>query len=112
MSASESTGNAALTNGSGAAAILGASAGSFTLGVLAMLADKIPSLKSAMIFYKPTGPLSGVTTVAIIVWFAVWAILDARWKKQEVALGRMNAIALVLVVLALLLTFPPVADWL
>jgi cytochrome bd-type quinol oxidase subunit 2 len=110
MSASESTANAALTNGSGAAAILAAGIGSFVLGLTAALADKIPSLKSAMIFYKPTGPLSGVTTVAIIVWFAAWAVLDTRWKKREVALGRINAIALVLVVLALLLTFPPVAD--
>jgi hypothetical protein len=110
MSATDATANTALTNGSGAAAILAAGIGAFALGLLAMLADKIPSLKSAMIFYKPTGPLSGVTTVAIVAWFAAWAILDARWKKQEVALGRINAIALVLVVLALLLTFPPVAD--
>lgn len=110
MSASESTVNTDLTNGSGAAAILAAGIGSFVLGLLAMLADKIPTLKSAMIFYKPTGPLSGVTTVAIVIWFAAWAVLDTRWKKREIALGRINAIALVLVVLALLLTFPPVAD--
>jgi len=99
-----------LTNGSGAAAILAAGIGAFLVGLLAVLADKIPALKSLMIFYKSTGPLSGVTTVAIVGWFAAWAILDARWRKRDVALGRVNAIALVLVVLSLLLTFPPIAD--
>ena len=99
-----------VTNGSGAAAILAAGIGSFLVGLLAVLADTIPALKSLMIFYKPTGPLSGVTTVAIVGWFAAWAILDARWRKREVALGRVNAIALLLVVLSLLLTFPPIAD--
>lgn len=99
-----------LTNGSGAAAILAAGIGSFLVGLLAVLADKIPVLKSEMIFYKPTGPLSGVTTVAIVGWFAAWVILDARWRKREVALGRVNWIALALVLLSLLLTFPPIAD--
>lgn len=111
MSAATSK-NATLTSGAGAAAILAAGIGSLTLGLLALLADKIASLKSSMIFYKPTGPLSGVTTVAIIVWFAAWAILDARWKKHNVELGRVNLIALALVVLSMLLMFPPIADML
>lgn len=111
MSATETSAKSeTLTNGAGAAAILAAGIGSFMVGLLAVLADKIPALKSLMIFYKPTGPLSGVTTVAIAGWFAAWVILDARWRKRDVELGRVNTIALVLVVLSLLLTFPPIAD--
>jgi hypothetical protein len=109
MSASDSSAHVTLTNGSGAAAILAAAFGSFLVGLLAVLADNIAGLKSLLIFYKPTGPLSGVTTVALVGWFAAWAILDARWRERDVALGRVNTIALVLLALSLLLTFPPVA---
>ena len=110
MSASDSSARVTLTNGSGAAAILAAALGSFLVGLLAVLADKISGLKNLLILYKPTGPLSGVTTVALVGWFVAWAILDARWRKRDVELRRVNSMALVLVVLALLLTFPPVAD--
>ena len=99
-----------LTNGSGAAAILSAGIGCFALSVLAIAADRSAAIKSALAFYKPTGPLSGVTTVAILIWLCTWAALEARWRKKTVALGRMNLIAFVLLVLSFLLTFPPIAD--
>jgi len=107
---SPSASPAALANGSGAAALLAAGIGAFLLAVLAIAADQVASIKSLMVFYKPTGPLSGVTTSAMILWLVVWAILDARWKKKTVALGRISAAALILLLAALLLTFPPVAD--
>jgi hypothetical protein len=107
---SSSSSAAGLTNGSGAAAILAAGVGAFALAALAILADKITSLKSAMIFYKPTGPLSGVTTTAILIWLVAWGILEWRWRNRTVAVGRTTAIALVLLCLGLLLTFPPLAD--
>ena len=99
-----------LTNGSGAAAILAAGIGSFALAVLALAADKSPALKSSLVFYKPTGPLSGVTTVAILLWLLTWGILEARWRKRTVLVSRICAIALVLLGLSLALTFPPVVD--
>lgn len=102
--------SAGLPNGSGAAALLAASIGSFLLAVLAIAADRIASVKSLMIFYKPTGPLSGVTTSAIVLWLIVWAILDARWKNRTVPLGRIGAWSLALLALSLLLMFPPIAD--
>jgi hypothetical protein len=101
---------AVLPNGSGAAAILAAGIGSFMVGVLAVAADKSAFLKNLFIFYKPTGPLSGVSTSAILVWLIAWGILEGRWQKRNVALSRINALALVLLGLSLLLTFPPVAD--
>ncbi|MGD0445862.1 MAG: hypothetical protein ABSA39_18165 [Edaphobacter sp.] len=99
-----------LTNGSGAAAILAAGVGSFTLAVLACAGDKLATVKNSLVFYKPTGPLSGVTTAAILVWLLTWGILEWRWRKRTVAAGRISAIALVLLGLGLLLTFPPVVD--
>lgn len=108
--ASASASTATSTNGAGAAAILASGIGAFLMAVFAILADQSPAIKSMMIFWKPTGPLSGVTTCAIVLWLAVWAILHARWRHRSVALARVNAVALVLLVLGLLLTFPPIAD--
>lgn len=97
-------------NGSGAAAILAAGIGSFMVAFFAIWADKSAGMKSAMTFYKPTGPLSGVTICAIIVWLVCWFILERRWRGRDVSLGRINAAAFVLLALGLLFTFPPIAD--
>ena len=110
MNPPTTTASPALTNGSGAAALLSAGIGSFALAVLAIAADKSVLIKSHLVFYKPTGPLTGVTTTAIILWLATWTILELRWQKKSVALARISAIALVLLILSIALTFPPIAD--
>jgi hypothetical protein len=100
----------ALTNGSGAAAILAAGIGSFALAVLACAGDKLAAVKNSLIFYKPTGPLSGVTTTAIAIWLVAWGILEWQWRNRTVGVGRISVIALALLGLSLLLTFPTVVD--
>ena len=100
----------AVLNGSGAAAVLSAGVGSFMVALLAILADKFAIIKSLMNFYKPTGPLSGVTTTAILVWLTVWSVFELRWCKRDISMGRVIVVALVLLTLSLVLTFPPVAD--
>jgi hypothetical protein len=99
-----------ILNGRGAAAVLAAGTGSFCVGLFAVLADKSPAIKSLMIFSRPTGPLSGVTTCAILVWLFTWVVLHARWQNRTVELSRVSAIALGLLALGILLTFPPFAD--
>ena len=101
---------AKMTNGSGAAAILAAGVGAAALGVLAVAGDKSAVVKSAMIFYKPTGPLSGVTTVAILIWLGCWGVLEWRWRKRSVAVGKVCVVARVLLGVGVLLTFPLVGD--
>ena len=101
--ASTSVSSAVRPNGAGAAAILAAGIGAFFVAIFAILADQSAAIKSAMIFFKPTGPLSGVTTCAIVLW-------HARWRNRSVALARVNAVAFVLLIVGLLLTFPPIAD--
>ena len=111
MSGSAVTPNtSSLTNGSGAAAILAAGIGSFALAVLACAGDKSAAVKNSLIFYKPTGPLSGVTTAAILIWILAWGILEWRWRNRTVAGGRISVVALALLGLSLLLTFPPIVD--
>jgi fluoride ion exporter CrcB/FEX len=99
-----------IPNGSGAAAMLAAAVGSFVLALIAFAGDKSVPIKNSLNFYRPTGPLSGVTTVAILVWLLTWLILEWRWGKRGVAMSRINALSITLLVLGILLTFPPIVD--
>ena len=113
MSASSQTAypaNPARTNGSGAAAILSAGIGAFCIGLFAIAADKSPHIKALTNIYKPTGPLSGVTTVAIVLWLVSWLVLALLWRNRDVRLAPITTLAFVLLGLSFLLTFPPFAD--
>jgi hypothetical protein len=98
------------TNGGAAAAVLAAAIGVCTLGVLALIGDAFPAVAHALNIWKPTGPLSGVTGLAIIVWLAAWFALARTWGARNRDLRRINLIALVLIVAGALLTFPPFMD--
>ena len=99
-----------IPNGSGAAAILSAGLGCFAMALIALIADKSPAIKSLAIFYKPTGPLSGVTTTALAVWLVCWLVLELRWRQREVAMKKISLIGVGLLLLSVLLTFPPIVD--
>jgi len=77
---------------------------------MAIAADRVPALGRVLDFYQPTGPLSGVTTMGLAIWLIAWVCLHYRWRNRNVALGSIAATALILLVLGMLLTFPPVAD--
>ena len=97
-------------NGPSAAAILSASVGCCSLGILAVVADASKTVGRWLAFYAPSGPLSGVTTVAIVLWLVSWFVLSRRWRRKDVNLSRTNALAFLLLAVSLLLTFPPLAD--
>ena len=99
-----------LPNGPGAAAILAAGIGSFALGVMTVAGDKSKALAAHLIVYRPTGPLSGVTTVAIAVWLISWALLGRLWRSRDLPMRPIVTAAFVLLAASLLLTFPPVID--
>jgi hypothetical protein len=99
-----------MSNGPGAAAILSAGAGCFVLALLALAVDESAWVKGMLNFYKPTGPLSGVTTTAILVWLCLWMFLEWRWGKRTVAVGAICAAAFLLLFLGLALTFPPIVN--
>ncbi len=106
----QNSGTTANPNGPVAAALLACGIGCFVLGVLAVAGDGSKRLASLLNFYKPTGPLAGVTTVAIAAWLIAWAVLAARWRARQVAFGKVSAVAFALLALGLLLTFPPFGD--
>lgn len=97
-------------NGAGAAALLAAGIGCFAMGAMAVAGDGSKALAKLLTFYVPTGPLSGVTTVAILVWVAAWVGLHLRWTGKNVAVSRVFRVALGLLVVGVLLTFPPIGD--
>jgi hypothetical protein len=93
-------------NGSAMAALLGAGIGAFAMGAIVLLNEA--GLFSAPTLYAPAGGVSSRTTLATIVWLAAWAVLHNRWKTREIAPGRVGAVTLILIVLGVLGTFPPV----
>jgi hypothetical protein len=101
-----------MTNGRGAAAVLAAGIGSFVLAALALAGDASRPISAALNIWNPTGPLSGVTSVAILVWLGIWLLLSRRWARRDVNLARINLISFVLFAAAILITFPPIMDFL
>jgi hypothetical protein len=106
------TDTSALPNGAAAAAIVAAGFGCFSLGACAFLGDAIPALKPFFTFYTPTGPLSGVTTIGIVAWLLLWALLARTWGGKNIAMGKSNLVAFLLLGGGFLLTFPPFVDFL
>ena len=98
-----------LSNGAGAAALLSAGLGAFTLAVLPIIADHSPDFKKLLISYTPTGPLSGVTIIGIAVWLICWLCLDAAWKRRDIRGWTVTA-GLCLIAISFILMFPPVDD--
>lgn len=99
-----------LPNGDGMAAIIATGIGCAALGIFAFLGDAFNGIGQFFIFYRPTGPLSGVTISAIAVWLAAWYVLAKQWGGRNVTVERVSVIAFVLLAVGLLLTFPPFMD--
>lgn len=97
-------------NGPAAAALLAGGIGSAAMGLITLayeINDKSAFAKS-MGWYKPVGGLSGKSSWAIIIFFVAWAILHYVWKDKETDFARMSSIAIALLVVGFLGTFPPV----
>jgi hypothetical protein len=99
-----------IPNGLGAAAIVSAGIGCAMIGILALAGDASKSVNTMLTFFKPTGALSGVTTLAILTWLISWAILARVWRNRNVNMVSVNVIAFGLLLVGLLLTFPPFMD--
>jgi hypothetical protein len=99
-----------IPNGAAVAAVLAAGIGCAAVGVLAFAADASAPLGKLLNFYNPTGTLSGVTTVAIIIWLAAWIALNRLWRSRTVAAAKVNVLAFALLAVGFLLTFPPSMD--
>lgn len=82
------------------------------MGVLALAGDAFPPVARALNVWKPTGPLSGVSDLAIIFWLLVWFVLARAWARRTVNWGMVKVATIAMFAAALLLTFPPFMDFL
>jgi hypothetical protein len=98
--------SALVTNGAALAAYLGAGIGAFAMGLFVILNEV--GVFAAPSLYAPAGGVTGRTTFAVIAWLIAWGVLHRRWKGRQVESMRVHAITLALVLLGIVLTFPPV----
>lgn len=96
---------AARTNGAAMAAFVAAGIGSFAMGFFVIL--NVAGLYSAPAVYGPSGGASGRSAFAVVTWLVAWLVLHRRWRDREVDAGRTSTLALALVALGILATFPP-----
>lgn len=89
-----------------AAAILAGGVGAAALGFLTTLAEANENAKEWLDWNADVGPLSGKTIMAVIVWLVAWAVLHLVYRGRPYETRRAFGIAMVLVGLGVLGTFP------
>jgi hypothetical protein len=93
-------------NGPAAAALLAGGIAAVVYGILIILSERVPAVATTLNWYNPAGPLSGTTSLMVILWLVLWAILGNQWKDKDVNFQSTATIALVLLVVGFLLTIP------
>lgn len=93
-------------NGAAMSAFLGAAIGAFAMGAIVLLNEAgifaVPAL------YEPAGGVTGRTTLAVVVWLIAWVLLHFGWKDRNLEGRRVYLMALILIAVGFLGTFPPV----
>ncbi|MBI3760846.1 MAG: hypothetical protein HY260_03160 [Chloroflexi bacterium] len=99
-----------LPNGPIAAALVAGGIGSAVIGLMTVLNEASPAISNTLKWVGPVGPLSGKTGVGVIVFFVSWIVLHVIYRGKNVDFARFATIALILLGLGLLGTFPPFFD--
>jgi hypothetical protein len=89
-----------------AAAVLAGGIGCLALGVFTTLAEASSPIKDWLSWKDDVGPLSGKTGMAVIVWLIAWVALHLFYRDKPFEARRALTIALVLIGLGALGTFP------
>ena len=97
---------AAENMGKALAAMVAAGIGCAAVGVLTTLAEVSPGLKNVLNFYDPVGPLSGKTTVAVVIWLMTWYALARRWGVRPPVTKSALVAMFVLIGVGFVGTFP------
>jgi hypothetical protein len=94
--------------GPAAAVLLATGLASLTLGVLTGLVAAFPGVESALTLSPRVGDLSGVSIVTIGVFFGVWGVMTAVWRRSSPPLRNVAILSAVFFVLCVVATFAPV----
>jgi hypothetical protein len=97
-----------IPDGSAWAALLAAGVGCAAFGLFTDLSEASARASKLLLWYRPSGSLSGVAGCAVIVWVAVWAVLHYRWRGRKLdRVGLVIVLTVLLVVIGIVTTFPP-----
>lgn len=99
-----------IKTGKGLAAILSGSIGCFLMGMFAFLTEVSKAVKDLLTFYSPGGPLSGISTLAVIGWLGSWAVFYYLWRDREMGYHGVFITGMLLIGVGLVLMFPPVME--
>ena len=97
-------------NGPVAAALVAGGLGSATLGLMTSLSECSKTVGAMLNWWKSAGSLTGVALLSIAVFFITWLILHRAYRGKQVNFTRAAVLALILLGLGLLGTFPPFYD--
>jgi hypothetical protein len=89
-----------------AAAIIAGGIGAAALGLFTTLAEANEDIKDWLDWDGDVGPLSGKTIMTVIVWLIAWVVLHVIYRAKPYETRRAFIIAVVLVALGVLGTFP------
>ena len=89
-----------------AAAIIAGGIGAAALGFFTTLAEASEGAKNWLQWSDAVGPLSGKVLMALLVWLVAWALLYLALRNKPYETRRALTIALVLIGLGVLGTFP------
>lgn len=90
------------------AVMIASGVGATVLGLAIILAELSQGIRSAFILNSGVGPLSGKTSLATLAFVVSWAVLHYVFKTRPISINRAFVITVVLLVVGLLLSFPPV----
>jgi hypothetical protein len=96
-------------NGPVSAALLAGGIGCAVMGLVTVVNEVAPKsdFSTSLVWSKAVGGLSGKSSLAIIAFFLAWAILHFVWKGKETNFTRISVIAMALLIVGLIGTFPP-----
>lgn len=98
-------------DGPGAAIVLSAGIGIFTLGLLTILAEAFAGVGTWLESFQGdtgVGALAGKTIVASIVYFGSLILLWALWRKKDVSIKMAFYVGIALGLLGAIAMYPPV----
>jgi hypothetical protein len=95
-------------SGPAAAVVLATGIACLALGVASVVTAASAAVSDALTLSERAGPVSGLSTVTAVVFFAAWGVLSLAWRRADPSLVRVAVVSAVLVAVGLLATFPPV----
>jgi hypothetical protein len=90
------------------ASMIASGIGALVLGIAIVLSEVNASIKTFLTWNSGVGPLSGKTGVSVLAFVVSWIILHYAFQRKAISLTASFVVTVVLLVLGLLLTFPPV----